>query len=260
MKKILAFNIVAFLILAALYFYSSDLDSGITKEAFTWGLPLLIAAIFTLIGGIFTVTRKNWRWGISSLAAAFAAFIYLGMVLHFCCYAFLTEPVNAPQERPLTEEDKIMTLIISDKPYSPKYDCSYNVVYPETWFPYLISDTNLKEYFNERGYDLDNLVDRLFEINQEPVWLTLKSSPEKGYYINYDGKFDGYGWFRLHLLRPHAAAKVHVSMPAYDAETGYVLVCESNYSAGDAGMIALLFYKYEDGKLTLIDVPVGAVS
>jgi len=91
MKKILAFNIVAFLILAALYFYSSDLDWGINKEAFTWGLPLLIAAIFTLIGGIFTVTRKNWRWGVSSLAVAVAvaAFIYLGMVLHFCCYAFL---------------------------------------------------------------------------------------------------------------------------------------------------------------------------
>jgi hypothetical protein len=260
MKKILALNVVAFLILAVLFFYSSDLDWGITKEAFTWGLPLLIAAILTLIGGIFTVTRKNWRWGVSSLAVAVAAFIYLGMVLHFCCYAFLAEPVNAPQESPVTEEDKILVLIISDKLYKPEDDCSYNVVYPETWCPYLISDISLKEYFKERGYDFDKLVDLLFELNQEPVRLTLKSSPEEGYYIDYDSKFKRYWWFRLHLLRPHAAAKVNVSMPAYDAETGYVLAYLSNYSAGDAGIVALMAYKYEDGKLTLIDVPVGGVS
>jgi hypothetical protein len=269
MKRLLAFNIIAFLILAVLYFYSSDLDSGINKEAFTWGLPLLIAAIFTLIGGIFTVTRKNWRWGVSSLAAAVAAFIYMGMVLHFCCYAFLAEPVNAPQESPLTEEDKILALIISDKPYKTEDDCSYNVVRPEAFLPYRGPPEPeelekykdyIKEEFNEQGYDFDNLVDKLFELNKEPVRFTLKSSPKEGYYIDYDGKFDGYGWFRFHLLRPHAAGFVYVSVPAYDAETGYVLAFYSYYSAGDAGMIGFIVDKYEDGKLIYITAAVMGIS
>jgi hypothetical protein len=248
MKRILAFNIVAFLILAALYFYSFDLQWGINKEAFTWGLPLLIAAIFTLIGIIFTVTRKNWRWGVSSLAAAVAAFIYLGMVLHFCCYAFLAEPVNAPQESPITEENKILALILSEE---IEDDCSYTIVCPETQPPYkIINISHLKEHLNESDYDLDNLADQLFELNQEPVRLTLKSSPEEGYYIDYDGRFDGYGWFRLHLLRPHATGYTYVSMPAYDAETGYVLVYLAYQNGPMAGAGFIVAYKYEGGKLT----------
>jgi hypothetical protein len=199
------------------------------------------------------VTRKNWRWGVSSLATAVAAFIYLGMVLHFCCYAFLAEPVNAPQERPLTEEDKIMALILSYNSDKPEDDCSYTIVSPETWSPYSTRDTiHLKEYFKERGYDFDNLVDRFFELNQEPVRLTLKSSPEEGYYIDYDGKFDGYGWFRLYLLRPHATGHTHISMPAYDAETGYVLVFLSYQNGLTDGAGFTIVFKYEGGQLTEI--------
>jgi hypothetical protein len=44
--------------------------------AFTWGLPLLVAAIVALICGIFTLKRKSQAWAFTGLMIAGAAGIY----------------------------------------------------------------------------------------------------------------------------------------------------------------------------------------
>jgi hypothetical protein len=46
------------------------------SNAFTWGLPLLIAAALALIGGIYTLIKKKWGWTITGLVAAGVVWIY----------------------------------------------------------------------------------------------------------------------------------------------------------------------------------------
>jgi hypothetical protein len=48
---------------------------------FTWGLPILAAAIFALIAGIFTFRKRNWGWAISGLIIAGVAWIYYGILM-----------------------------------------------------------------------------------------------------------------------------------------------------------------------------------
>ena len=45
-------------------------------EAFTWGLPVLIAAVVALIGGIYTLKRKGWGRTITGLVATCIGWIY----------------------------------------------------------------------------------------------------------------------------------------------------------------------------------------
>ena len=49
--------------------------------AFTWGLPLLVAAIVALICGVFTLKRKSWAWAFTGLMIAGAAGIYVWILL-----------------------------------------------------------------------------------------------------------------------------------------------------------------------------------
>jgi hypothetical protein len=46
-------------------------------NAFTWGLPLLIAALVALICGIFTLKTKNWKWSSLGLIVASVAWAYI---------------------------------------------------------------------------------------------------------------------------------------------------------------------------------------
>jgi phosphatidylserine synthase len=70
-------NIIASGLLAAVYYCGFDLYTGVTQDAFTWGLPMPIAAILALICGIFTLKRKSWRWAVTGLIVAGAALLYI---------------------------------------------------------------------------------------------------------------------------------------------------------------------------------------
>lgn len=49
--------------------------------AFTWGLPILIAALFALIGGILTMIKTSLKWAVLSLCLAGAAGLYISILL-----------------------------------------------------------------------------------------------------------------------------------------------------------------------------------
>jgi len=45
-------------------------------DAFTWGLPIFVAAITALISGIYTLKRKSWGWAVAGLIFVVAGGAY----------------------------------------------------------------------------------------------------------------------------------------------------------------------------------------
>jgi hypothetical protein len=113
----------------------------------------------------------------------------------------------------------------------------------------------VKEGLKIEGYDIGPLFDQLIKKNQKSVRLSLKSSPESGYFIDFDGKFanyfnsDGGGWEKWHKENPMAHGMTRVSLPAYDDKAGIVLVYLGTQYDWLAGSGHLIAYKYKDGKL-----------
>jgi hypothetical protein len=68
-------NIIASGSLAVRYYFGWFLEWG-APDAFTWGLPILIAAVVALICGIFTLYKKSWGWAVAGLIITGAAWIY----------------------------------------------------------------------------------------------------------------------------------------------------------------------------------------
>jgi hypothetical protein len=105
------------------------------------------------------------------------------------------------------------------------------------------------------GYDMGPLFDQLIKKNQKPVRLTLKSSPENGYLMDYDGKFESYfksdggGWEKWHKENPMSQGWTRVSLPAYDNKAGIVLLYLGTQYDWLAGSGYLIAYQYTDGKL-----------
>ena len=131
-----------------------------------------------------------------------------------------------------------------------------------------------KEYrvkqFAELGYDISNLYDRLLELNENRSLLPIKSSIKEGFFINYNSKFEKY-LFEIggevvndyinnkinvldayNVISPHYSGYVEVSIPAYDPETGYVLVYRGWQGGGLLGSGRLYLLKYESGELNEI--------
>jgi hypothetical protein len=141
---------------------------------------------------------------------------------------------------------------------------AFTVVDPMTDLSHLKADkpedlARSREYVkNEmkiKGYDIGPLFDQLIKKNRKPIRLTLKSSPENGYLMDYDGKFESYfksdggGWEKWHKENPMAKGWTRVSLPAYDEKAGIVLVylgTQYDWLAGSGDLIA---YQYLDGKL-----------
>jgi hypothetical protein len=114
---------------------------------------------------------------------------------------------------------------------------------------------NIRDNLKIEGYDIGELVDRLFERNKKPVRLSIDSSPYDGYIVDYEGDYhkyfkrDGGGWEKLYQDHPKATGYTDISLPAYDPKTRIVIVYKAtqhNWLDGAGWVIA---YKYEAGKL-----------
>lgn len=105
------------------------------------------------------------------------------------------------------------------------------------------------------GCDVSALIDRLIERNKKSVRLTLKSSPEKGYAVDYEGKYkryfekDGGGWEKWYKENPRAHGLTEVSLPVYDPKSDIVLVYVGTQGHWLAGSGFVIAYRYEDSKL-----------
>jgi len=103
-------------------------------------------------------------------------------------------------------------------------------------------------------YDIGNLVDLLLALNKESVRLSINSSPRDGYIIDYDGTYakyfeeDGGGWREWHKDHPEAHGYTQISLPAYDKESGLVLVYQDIQSDYLVGVGSIDVYRYKDGK------------
>jgi hypothetical protein len=159
-----------------------------------------------------------------------------------------------PINQTWSEETKILKLILGNLQKPPKYA----VIKPLTfsWANYRDIEKMKSGYIKglkTQGYDFSNLVNQLIENNLEPHLLTINSSLENGYFIDYTNHFDQFfanikdmeaNWIRWHYCYPNAVSHTIVSTPVYDAEQGYVMVCiGSNYYGSTYGNIVV--YKYE---------------
>ena len=149
---------------------------------------------------------------------------------------------------------------------APCSDGSYRVVEPEASLGLL---TVFNDQFGEQkqfiirefragGWDIPELVDQLFERNKKAVLLSLRSSPEHGYVIDYEHRYAKYftkhggGWDKWYKENPKAHGVASVSLPAYDEKSGLVLVCKGVQTQGLSGYGDLILYRYEDGRLTFL--------
>jgi len=170
----------------------------------------------------------------------------------------------AAEAKATDEENTILTLVLK-RPYA---DGAYTVVHPDTGMSHMGGDgakeiKQSKMYIAERlqtnGIIVTKLVDRLFERNEKPVRLTLKSSPKDGYVIDFDGKYkkyfknDGGGWEKWYKENPKAHGSTTVSLPVYDRKTGCVLEYKGTQSHWLAGSGWVILYKYEKGELKEIN-------
>jgi hypothetical protein len=70
-------NILACVSLVVVHSYTDWNEAN----AFTWGMPLLVAAVLALISGIIILKEKNWGCAVSGLAIAGVAWIYYLIIL-----------------------------------------------------------------------------------------------------------------------------------------------------------------------------------
>jgi hypothetical protein len=104
-------------------------------------------------------------------------------------------------------------------------------------------------------YDVGDLFDLLVAINKKSVRLSIKSSPQDGYIIDYDGTYKKYfeenggGWREWYKDHPDAHGYTQISLPAYDKEKGFVLVYIDIQSDDVVGVGSIDAYRYKDGKL-----------
>jgi hypothetical protein len=95
-----------------------------------------------------------------------------------------------PEISSTLQEDKTLTLVLEyygDRVYPGKY----LIVKPYTspTFEFRDHENEMLRAFNSSDYNFASLIKQILENNQEPHLLTVKSSVEHRYYIDYPGHF-----------------------------------------------------------------------
>ncbi len=163
-------------------------------------------------------------------------------------------------DQPMTaEENKILCLVL-EKMFG---EHGYTVVNPQTRFPNITVPEDLastRKYILEQlsiqDGNLASLLDQLIQRNMQSQTLTITSCLEKGYVVDYDGKYakyfddNGGGWEQWYKENPNAHGSTTVSIPVYDAKTNLMLIYVGTQADYLAGAGYLIVYEYQDGKLT----------
>lgn len=249
-------NIIVIIVLGFMYYNGFDIQWGLTAKSLIWGLPLIISGL-TCSGIIFvSIKRSSWKWGIRGLAVGGAAIIYFLILINFYSSVLLPIP-EMDKNLAETKDNEILSMIFE----VPENNGYYQVIDPQTRLGHEFSSTNkkwVKDYFLEEGYDAGILVDMLFEKNQQSVQLTLKSAPDKGYYVDYEGYFlkyfedGGGGWSRWYRFHPRAGGLIDISLPVYDSGSGYILIYIEQQYQYLVGSGDIYLFQYTNGETIML--------
>jgi len=204
---------------------------------------LSVTGIGAFISGLISITKKRER----------SILIFLSVVISLMGVLLLGIVIwGSPQE---VSEEEIINLILTQD----TMEGHYHVFDPEmSLMLFSDKDDNIRYSFRQEGLNFDTLVTTLFANNAEPVQMNIQSSPDKGYLIDYDGKFqsyfekDGDGWTQLRQENPEARSLVYISVPAYDPKTGFVMICLGWQGDALFGEGRVMVYKYIFGRLITI--------
>jgi hypothetical protein len=135
--------------------------------------------------------------------------------------------------------------------------------------------------------NLSGLFDKFIELNRQPWSVSIKSSLRDGYYINYEDTFNKYlpggfpvsrisyrkihydfklflwdrprldgfdifGWEDWRLYGRDFRARVDISLPVYDKDTGLFMIYMGWNSGGLMGTGDIFLFKYDNNNLNLI--------
>lgn len=177
------------------------------------------------------------------------------VVLGLCILACAAAP-DPDQER---RDNRLLAMALS----RPTTDLRFEVVFPDTSL--VLQDRSgaamdairdkIQGFGNIGGVDAERLLDLLLKRNKRTSRLTLMSSQENGYFVDYEKKYFPYfqgnegDWRRMYAAFPKVTGVKHVSLPAHDPASMIVLIyiCRQTMPASGSGNI----YVYRDTGNTL---------
>jgi len=241
---------IAFVALFLLSLVAFIIDASTPREpSRIWLIALttdLTAIVITGLSALITgsLSVKNYQEK-SVLIYSSLTLTVLGLVV-LAVFAF-----GSPKS---ASDEDIIKLILDSGPSQSRYD----VIDPQMSLKYISdSESYIRSRFQEEG--LGSLVNNFFVKNAEPKLMDIPSSPERGYVIDYDGKYRSYfendagGWVKFRQENPKVAAMVDISAPSYDPRTGLVMIYIGWAGDGFLGGEEILVYKYIFGRLIPIN-------
>ena len=182
-----------------------------------------------------------------------------GVIILFLVNIYGCNHTAISKSTPTTVSDNQLLKLILTRNYS---DGGFTVVSAQTSVDFFL---DAKEFILDKLKEsnvpvptevLTKLVNTFIQKNAQVVPLTLESEPEKGYLIDYDGKFKKYfegnqsgGWGQWYKENPRAHCSTQVSLPTYNEEHKLMLVYLGQQCDWLMGSGHIVLLKYEDNKL-----------
>ncbi|MBN1693063.1 MAG: hypothetical protein JW845_05860 [Dehalococcoidales bacterium] len=269
-KSLVIINFSISVYLLALYFFIFGLVSGLHWVAVTWGLPILIGIVFLIMDTIYLIRKEDIKRGMRGFSFGLGAYSYTAVMLIFFSHLLMTIPQNTPSETVNQEGNKILELVLNDL-YGN--DSSYVMISPQTTLGngeydndylekmkgeiigsftismhgsvYYIGDSHTSVSISKTAFQ--ELINRFIKENRSPHTLSIPSSLEKGYYIDYDKRYSWYPFPVWHLTHPVNGPIVDVSSPVYDERSGLVIIYIGTYYDN-----TIYFFKYKNGEIEIL--------
>nr|QOV09052.1 hypothetical protein HULAa30F3_00005 [uncultured Dehalococcoidia bacterium] len=224
--------------LGALGYYGFIVPFGISWKALQWGLPVILIIIGGVTGIFLMYVKKKWGWGIATTSIALTGMVYFGLVINVFSSAYISNPSEPAITGTQSTENSILSqILITQNPKYPDYYSDFRplIINPEVTLSnsenFSQQESWLKQQFANKGYQIDALVDKLYELNPPSTQLNIPSSPDDVYFVDYEGKFNRYssegrdGWRAMHLFYPNSSIYyISASNPSYDPDSNFALV------------------------------------
>lgn len=185
------------------------------------------------------------------MKANIRAALLLAVLASFLGCRETAQPNAAPIQA--YDDNTLLALVLREE-FS---DGEYTIVSPYASIDGSLAD----EYFmpvQVEGYEIWPLIERLVEKNKHPTRLTLESSCDDGYVVDYEDEHERYfsenggGWEKWREDNPSARGLTTVSLPLYDDKTGYLLVYIATTSHYLAGRGDLNIFRLVDGRPKMV--------